>query len=113
MENMNLDIYSNNQNAAVNTPDPVATYSALSAGNPAPTVTPLFIAQGMGPNGTANTMVTDIDSGIKVTKKVKSSKYSDIRPGISHIPRRYDLCVIFLKHYIKHKHKSTINHPSN
>ena len=30
-------------------------------------VVPLFIGKGLGPNGTANTMVTDIDAGLQVT----------------------------------------------
>ena len=54
------------------------TPSASSAGanrDTIPRVTPLFISAGLGPNGTADTMVTDIDSGIRVTEQVSAQGY--------------------------------------
>ena len=72
MENSNLDLYANNQGSEVYTPDPVATNAALTGGTPLPKIVPRFIAQGLGPNGTANTMTTDIDTGLNTTKQVPS-----------------------------------------
>lgn len=37
---------------------------------------PLFISAGLGPNSTNNTMVNDIDSGIRVTEQVSSQGYT-------------------------------------
>lgn len=70
MENMNLNLYTNNMNSTVYTPDPAVTTSKMSLNQPIPTITPKFIQQGLGPNGTANTMVTDIDSGLRITAVV-------------------------------------------
>ena len=70
MESANLDIFAKNQGSEVYSPDPVTTNAALSAGNPLPLIIPRFIYQGLGPNGTANTMTTDIDSGLRTTKQV-------------------------------------------
>ena len=52
------------------TPNPSTTATAANAGQPTPLVDSRFIKTGMGPNGTANTMVTDIDAGLQVTAKV-------------------------------------------
>jgi hypothetical protein len=71
LQDMNLALWNNNMNSVVLTPNPATTQSALSASNPIPTIVPLFIEQYLGPNGTANTMITDIDSGFQVTQKVK------------------------------------------
>ena len=43
------------------TPNPDTTATAANAGQATPLIDSLFIKQGMGPNGTVNTMVTDID----------------------------------------------------
>lgn len=51
-------------------PDPTTTNTAIVNGNPLPRIVPLFISQGLGPNGTANTMVNDIDTGLRNTKQV-------------------------------------------
>lgn len=66
MENMNINLWENNKDSKVLTPDPIATQNTI----PIPKITPRFIQQGLGPNGTANTMITDIDNGFKVTKQV-------------------------------------------
>jgi hypothetical protein len=42
----------------------------MTAGTPIPTIFPLFIEKYLGPNGTDNTMITDIDSGFKITQQV-------------------------------------------
>ena len=34
-----------------------------------------FVTKGMGPNGTANTMVTDIDKGLRTTQALSSVAY--------------------------------------
>jgi hypothetical protein len=67
---MNLNLWNNNNQSGVLTPDPAATKNATSTSTAIPTVTPLFISQGLGPNGTAGAMVTDIDSSLQNTKKV-------------------------------------------
>ena len=63
----NLKLYKNNYQWTVFSPNPITTKLAISGNNALPTVTPLFISAGLGPNGTANTMVTDIDLGIRTT----------------------------------------------
>lgn len=68
---MNLALWTNNLNSVVLTPDPAATKSAMQAGTAIPTIVPQFIQQGLGPNGTAGTMISDIDAGFQITQKVK------------------------------------------
>ena len=70
LESMNLDLYTNNKDSVVKTPNPTTTYAAMTAPSTIPTIVPRFIQQGLGPNGTANTMVNDIDSSYRVTKSV-------------------------------------------
>ena len=72
----NENLYKNNFESTVLSPNPVTTQTAISGGNDLPTVVPLFISAGLGPNGTANTMVTDIDSGIQVTEEVSNQGYT-------------------------------------
>lgn len=76
---MNLALYSDNQNSVVATPNPVTTAAANLAGTAVPTIVPLFIQTSLGPNGTAGTMVTDIDSGLQVTQKVGIGVFSCLR----------------------------------
>ena len=71
LENTNLDLWNKNHNSVVYSPNPTSTNTAMTAGTALPTIVPRFIQSGLGPNGTANTMVTDIDSGLKVTKGVR------------------------------------------
>lgn len=52
------------------TPNPSTTASAANAGQSTPVIDSRFIKTGLGPNGTSNTMVTDIDSALKTTSKV-------------------------------------------
>jgi len=54
------------------TPDPVATKNAVTNGLEIPKIVPLFIQSGLGPNGTSNTMITDIDGGLQITQNVKN-----------------------------------------
>lgn len=70
MQNMNLDLWNNYQSSRVLSPDPVGTQAAMGAGTSLPTVVPRFVLSGLGPNGTAGAMVTDIDSGLRNTQKV-------------------------------------------
>lgn len=67
MKQMNLDIYSHNKDAKLITPNPSTTKTAIDNGFGYPTIESRFISKGMGPNGTANTMVTDIDRGLRTT----------------------------------------------
>jgi hypothetical protein len=71
LNQMNTNLYINNNQSKVYSPN-----SLTASNNPLPTVTPLFISSGLGPNGTANTMVTDIDSGLQVTAKASNQGYS-------------------------------------
>jgi hypothetical protein len=73
---MNLALWANNNESTVYTPNSVTTQTALQAGNLIPTVVPLFINTYLGPNGTANTMITDIDSGFKITQQVHLRLFS-------------------------------------
>jgi len=75
LNQMNANLYKNNNQSQVNSPNPTTTASAISGGNPLPTVTPLFISSGLGPNGTSNTMVSDISSGLQVTASVSNQGY--------------------------------------
>jgi hypothetical protein len=61
MRATNLGIYEENKNAQLITPNPFTTATALSGGFSIPVVDSVFIKTGMGPNGTANTLVTEID----------------------------------------------------
>jgi hypothetical protein len=72
LKQKNVNLYKNNINNKVYSPNSITTQASIAGGNPLPTVTPLFISQGLGPNGTANTMVTDIDSALRITEKVQN-----------------------------------------
>jgi hypothetical protein len=67
LKEQNIQIYKNNNQSTVYTPYMIQTKADISGNNPLHTIIPLFISQGLGPNGTNNTMVSDIDSGIRVT----------------------------------------------
>jgi hypothetical protein len=67
LKEQNIKIYKNNYLSTVITPNMAQTKTDISGNNTLHTIVPLFISQGLGPNGTNNTMVTDIDSGIRVT----------------------------------------------
>lgn len=67
LKEQNIQIYKNNNQSTVYTPHMTQTKSDISGNNPLHTIVPLFISQGLGPNGTSNTMVTDVDSGIRVS----------------------------------------------
>jgi len=64
---MNLDLWNNNRDSKVLTPDPIATQNAINSSLDIPKIVPLFIQSGLGPNGTADRMITDIDSGFQIT----------------------------------------------
>ena len=94
-------------------PDPTATNAAINAGTALPRITPLFIGQGMGPNGTANTMVTDIDDGLRTTKQVLHPIMIVDRPSRGSLPFGYDIRLIECKHNSKHKHKPPVDNPGD
>jgi hypothetical protein len=60
----------------------------MTAGTLIPTIVPLFINKYLGPNGTANTMITDIDSGFKITKQVHYILISFPAKHTQHINQR-------------------------
>ena len=70
LENMNLDLWNDNHLSTVYSPNPTTTNAAMSSSSALPTITPRFIQQGLGPNGTANTMITDIDSSLRTIHTV-------------------------------------------
>jgi hypothetical protein len=70
MQTANLNIYTNFKNSQLVTPNPDTTSTATNAGQSTPMIDSLFIKYGMGPNGTSNTMASDIDAGLRATKKV-------------------------------------------
>jgi hypothetical protein len=72
---MNLNLWADNHLSTVYSPNPTTTNAAMASSSPLPTITPLFIQQGLGPNGTANTMITDIDSGLRTISAVKDQAY--------------------------------------
>ena len=75
MKEMNLNIYSNNKDAQLFTPNPTTTKTALDNGLAIPMIDSRFILTGLGPNGTANTMITDIDKGLRTTEVLSSLAY--------------------------------------
>ena len=67
LKEQNIKIYKNNYLSTVYTPNMAQTKTDISGNNNLHTIVPLFISEGLGPNNTNNTMVSDIDSGIRVT----------------------------------------------
>lgn len=70
MQTANLNIYKTFKSSQLVTPNPDTTATAKNAGQSTPMIDSMFIKYGMGPNGTSNTMVNDIDTGLRTTKKV-------------------------------------------
>ena len=70
MRTANLNIYNKYQSSQLITPNPDSTLTAANAGQTTPLVDSRFIKTGLGPNGTANTMVSLIDAALLKTKKV-------------------------------------------
>lgn len=66
MKQANLNMYKNNKDSKVTTPNPTTT-AATPVGSPLPVVDSLFVKTGLGPNGTSNTMVTDVDQALRKT----------------------------------------------
>ena len=71
MQTDNINIYNAYSSSQITTPNPDSTSTAINAGQDTPKIDSLFIKTGMGPNGTANTMATDIDSGLRTTATVQ------------------------------------------
>lgn len=78
MKNKNIEIYTNNQNAVYMSPNPTTALQSIANNGPYPTVDSVFIKTGMGPNGTFNTMVDDIDRGLRAAE-VKSAQAYQIK----------------------------------
>jgi hypothetical protein len=76
MQTANLNIYTAFKSSQLVTPNPDTTATAANAGQSTPMIDSMFIKYGMGPNGTANTMVTDIDVGLRTTKKLSDQAYA-------------------------------------
>ena len=84
MQTANLNIYDNYKTSQMTTPNPDSTATAINGGQSVPLVDSRFIKTGMGTNGTINTMVTDIDSGLRTTQKVYICLSSALRPSSHH-----------------------------
>jgi hypothetical protein len=82
LKEQNLNLYKDNYQSTVLTPNPTDTQTAISGSTPIPMVTPLFISAGLGPNGSASSMVTDIDSGIQVTEQVSAQGYKVLNSAL-------------------------------
>lgn len=65
LKKANLDLYRNNKDSKLPSPNP---------NNPL-TVDSLFVSTGLGPNGTANTMVTDIDTSLRGTEVLSQQAF--------------------------------------
>lgn len=76
MQTSNLNIYNKYKSSQMITPNPDTTATNLNNNISVPLIDSVFIKQGMGPNGTTNTMVTDIDSGLRTTAKVTIPQHS-------------------------------------
>jgi len=70
MQNTNLNIYKTYATSQLITPNPTTTETAANANQATPKIDSVFIKTGMGPNGTVNTMITDIDAQLRTTQKV-------------------------------------------
>jgi type II secretory pathway pseudopilin PulG len=66
MQNANLNLYNNYNTSTLYNPDPTQVVN----------ITPYFIQSSLGPNGTAYTMVTNIDGGMQVTQKLTNAAIS-------------------------------------
>lgn len=75
LKTVNLDIYNQQKDSTVLTPDPTATTAAITAGDPVPPVDSYFIQTKLGPNGTDNTMINDIDTALRSTQRVIITLY--------------------------------------
>ncbi len=76
MQTSNLNIYNKYKAIQIVSPNPTTTATNLNANISVPLINSLFVKQGMGPNGTTNTMVSDIDSGLRTTATVNLPKLS-------------------------------------
>ena len=70
MQIENVNLYSKYRDSQMITPNPISTAVNLNANISVPMIDSLFIKKGLGPNSTAGTMITDIDSGLRTTAKV-------------------------------------------
>lgn len=71
MQTTNVNFYSKYKDSQLITPNPYTTEANINANISIPMINSSFIIQGLGPNGTSGTMISDIDSGLRVTAKVK------------------------------------------
>ena len=67
MKKVNMNIYKNNKDAKLVTPNPITTKNAVDNGFDIPMIESQFITKCLGPNGTFNTMVDDIDRSLRTT----------------------------------------------
>ena len=76
MQTSNLNIHAKYKASQIASPNPTTTATNINANISAPLIDSVFIKQGMGPNGSSNTMATHIDSGLQTTSKVTAPPLS-------------------------------------
>ena len=76
MQYDNLNIYRNNKDALLLTPNPTTTKTAIENNLEIPTIQSRFISQHFGPNGTFGTMTDDIDRGLRLTSLLSLEAYN-------------------------------------
>ena len=70
MKRENINIYNENKDSQVITPNPATTATAVTGNQPLPKVDSNFIQTQLGPNGTSGTMVDDIHNTLLNTQIV-------------------------------------------
>ena len=102
---MNLNIYLNNKDSEVLSPNPATTDTNRQSGDPLPTIVPQFISSGLGPSSTTNTMTYDIDLGLRTTQTVPLHRFIVNYSGIEDISSSHDFLPLLLQHHPQHQLK--------
>lgn len=76
LKQQNLNIYNSNYQSTVFSPNHTTTNTSIQTNIDLPTITPLFISNGLGPSTQNNTMVYDIDLSFNSTTQVTNQALS-------------------------------------
>ena len=80
LKQQNNDIYTDNRDSRVVSPNPTTVKAALASSNNGavalPTIATLFVNSGLGPNSTADTMTYSIDQALTVTENCSDQGYN-------------------------------------
>jgi hypothetical protein len=74
LQQANINLYKDNSQSTVESPNPTTTASANSVQSPLPTVVPHFISSGLGPYTANNTMTYDIHNAFLNTTAVVANQ---------------------------------------